>query len=70
MDGKKQQVPFDFAQGRLSAALRSGLVVPSDRRPQAIAPFSFRRFSLSRASQLKPMQKFARITPGCLRDFF
>jgi hypothetical protein len=24
MDRKKQQVPFDFAQGRLSTALRSG----------------------------------------------
>jgi hypothetical protein len=32
MDGKKQQVPFDFAQGRLSNALRSGSTAGRDRR--------------------------------------
>jgi hypothetical protein len=32
MDRKKQQVPFDFAQGRLSTALRSGSTARRDRR--------------------------------------
>ena len=32
MDRKKQQVPFDFAQGRLSTSLRFGSTAGRDRR--------------------------------------
>jgi hypothetical protein len=32
MDGEKQQVPFDFAQGRLSNALHSGSTAGRDGR--------------------------------------